>query len=104
VTRVKCRQRQCPSWDEGVCSAQDIIVDGEGTCLTQDEEPREILDLASVRRTSRAGASCFQHMPDIDTEDDDWEDDDLCPDDAGLDEDDDDWEDDESAEDVPRRE
>jgi hypothetical protein len=101
---VKCQHRQCANWDDGVCRAQDIIVDGKGTCLTQREETSEILDGLTSRRSDWTGTRRSEPVVDADTEDDDWLDDDLLPDHEAVDDDDDDWDDDEWADDeLPRR-
>ena len=102
MTQVNCRQRKCLNWDEGVCAAEDVIIDRTGVCLTQDEDSGRIID-APIR--DRPGADERRTVPfvDDDDEDDGWEDDDWPTDDDEV-EDDEDWDDDEWAEDEsPRR-
>mgnify|MGYP005856621723 CR=1 FL=1 len=38
MSRVRCRQSRCGNWDQGRCTALEILLDSEGICLTQDEE------------------------------------------------------------------
>jgi hypothetical protein len=91
MTQVNCRQRQCLNWDEGVCAAEDIVVDRTGVCLTQDEDSVRTMDTTVG---DRPRADDRRTVPFVDDEDEDWEDDDLPTDDDEV-EDDEDWDDDE---------
>jgi hypothetical protein len=96
MTKVSCRQKRCVSWSAGRCSAEEILIDREGLCLTQDEEDIEVDDLSDPVEVWDA-----EEVDDtFDEEDeDDWEDEEDWPEeeDEDLEEEDEDWADDDWA-------
>ena len=83
MTRVQCSQRECANWDNGTCVAEEVIVDTDGICLTQDDAEDQIIEMAAQARRESSVADV-----DDDDDDDSWDDDDWAQDD---DEDVDDW-------------
>ncbi len=105
MTRIKCRQSLCANWDTGTCGAEEVDLDEDGICLTQDEEICESVDGLSPVRVSwmrTPSVALTFDLDDVDADDEDWEDDDLScsaaePDDA------EDWDDVAWAEDDEMR-
>lgn len=98
MTRVSCRQRQCTNWEHGGCTADEIAIDHQGMCGSQDDGE----SLAAVSDADWEIEEDFDiQLDDEEEEDDDWEadgwldeeemddEDDLDEDDEGDDLDDD---------------
>lgn len=63
MTRVRCRQSVCIFWDNRICTADEIELDPEHSCLT------------------------FEELEDLIDDEDEWDDDDELDDEKWEDED-----------------
>lgn len=103
MTKVSCRQRQCSNWERGGCAADEIAIDHEGICVSQDEGE----SLAAASEKDWDIEESLEDLVEVETEgdEDDWEEDgwlDEDEDDADDGEDDDEWADDTGGT-VPKR-
>jgi len=82
MTKIACRQKNCSNWDRGSCSADDIMIDREGICISQDE----VESLASASAKNWDVEDEFEPLTDEDGEDEDWEEDGWLDEDEGEEE------------------